>query len=58
MARVARIASAVLLILLGAWGALVPFVGPYFSYAFTPDKAWAYNSGRLCCRSCPEPLQC
>jgi hypothetical protein len=36
-----------LLMLLGAWGALVPFVGPYFSYAYTPDKAWAYTSGRL-----------
>jgi hypothetical protein len=36
-----------LLILLGAWGALVPFVGPYFGYAYTPDKAWAYTSGRL-----------
>jgi hypothetical protein len=37
----------ILLMLLGAWGALVPFVGPYFSYAYTPDKAWAYTSGRL-----------
>jgi len=36
-----------LLILLGAWGALVPFVGPYFKFAFTPDQAWTYNSGRL-----------
>lgn len=36
-----------LLVLLGAWGALVPFVGPYFGYAFTPDKTWAYTSGRL-----------
>jgi hypothetical protein len=36
-----------LLMLLGAWGALVPFVGPYFGYAYTPDKAWAYTSGRL-----------
>ena len=36
-----------LLMLLGAWGALVPFVGPYFGFAFTPDKAWAYTSGRL-----------
>jgi len=33
--------------LLGAWGALVPFVGPYFHYAYTPDKAWTYNHGRL-----------
>jgi hypothetical protein len=39
--------SGVLLIVLGAWGGLVPFVGPYFHYAYTPDKAWTYNSGRL-----------
>jgi hypothetical protein len=39
--------SGVLLILLGAWGALAPFVGPYFHFAYTPDRAWAYNSGRL-----------
>jgi hypothetical protein len=39
--------SGILLMLLGAWGALVPFVGPYFGYAYTPDKAWAYTSGRL-----------
>jgi len=36
-----------LLIMLGAWGALVPFVGPYFHYAYTPDRTWAYTSGRL-----------
>jgi len=40
-------ASGALLVLLGAWGALVPFVGPYFGYAYSPDKAWAYTSGRL-----------
>jgi hypothetical protein len=40
-------ASGCLLMLLGAWGALVPFVGPYFGYAYTPDKAWAYSTGRL-----------
>ena len=40
-------ASGGLLVLLGAWGALVPFVGPYFGYAYTPDRAWAYTSGRL-----------
>ena len=47
MAGMTRMVSGVVLILLGAWGALVPFVGPYFHYAYTPDKAWAYNSGRL-----------
>ena len=39
--------SGVLLILLGAWGGLAPFVGPYFHFAYSPDKAWAYTSGRL-----------
>lgn len=39
--------SGLLLILLGAWGALVPFVGPYFHYAYTPDRTWVYTSGRL-----------
>jgi hypothetical protein len=33
--------------LLGLWGGLAPFVGPYFHFGFSPDKAWAYNDGRL-----------
>ena len=37
----------VLLILLGLWGGLAPFVGPYLHFGFTPDKAWAYTTGRL-----------
>jgi hypothetical protein len=48
--------SGVLLVLLGAWGALVPFVGPYFGYAYTPDKAWAYTSGRLILSILPGAL--
>jgi hypothetical protein len=40
-------AGGVLVVLLGAWGALVPFIGPYFHYAYTPDKTWTYNTGRL-----------
>ena len=50
MLRVPRsrgVLSGLLLILLGAWGALVPFVGPYFHYAYTPDQAWTYTTGRL-----------
>jgi hypothetical protein len=39
--------SGFLLILLGLWGALIPFIGPYFHFAYTPDKAWTYNTGRL-----------
>lgn len=38
--------SGFLLILLGVWGALVPFVGPYFDFAFTPDQPWAWTMGR------------
>jgi len=39
--------SGVLLILLGVWGGLIPFVGPYFRFEYSPDRAWAYTSGRL-----------
>jgi hypothetical protein len=39
--------SGVLLILLGAWGGLIPFVGPHFHYAYTPDATWSYTTGRL-----------
>ncbi|OYD70176.1 hypothetical protein [Rhodococcus sp. OK302] len=38
--------SGILLILLGLWGALIPFVGPYFSFSFVPDEAWTWTSGR------------
>jgi hypothetical protein len=40
MLRVRRsrgVLSGLLLVLLGIWGALIPFIGPYFHYAFTPD---------------------
>jgi hypothetical protein len=53
MASVTRIprsrggVTGVLLIILGAWGGLIPFVGPYFHYAYSPDTAWHYTSGRL-----------
>ena len=39
--------SGVLLILLGAWGGLIPFIGPHFHYAYTPATDWTYTSGRL-----------
>jgi hypothetical protein len=39
--------SGFLLIVLGAWGALIPFIGPYFHFAYAPDTAWTYTSGRL-----------
>jgi hypothetical protein len=39
--------SGMLLILLGAWGGLIPFIGPYFHYAYTPDTVWTYSTGRM-----------
>ena len=36
-----------LLVLLGIWGGLVPFWGPQFGYAYTPDTTWAWTWGRL-----------
>src|SRR5260370_8219788 len=39
--------SGVLLVLLGAWGGAIAFFGPYFHYAYTPNSAWSYTSGRL-----------
>jgi hypothetical protein len=45
--RTHGMSGGVLLALLGIWGGLIPFVGPYFHYAYTPDKAWTYNTGRL-----------
>jgi hypothetical protein len=50
MLRVRRIDGAivgVLLVLLGIWGALIPFVGPYFHYAYTPDRTWDATAGRM-----------
>lgn len=39
--------SGVLLVLLGIWGGLIPLVGPYVNYAYTPDHVWRLTSGRI-----------
>ena len=39
--------SGLLMILLGLWGGLVPFFGPYFHYAFGSYQTWHYTSERL-----------
>jgi len=46
MPRSRGAASGFLLILLGAWGALIPFVGPYFDFAFTPNQEWFWTTAR------------
>ena len=39
--------SGLLLVVLGLWGGLVPFVGPYFHYAFGYDRTWFLTTERL-----------
>src|ERR1700738_924646 len=46
MPRSRGAASGFLLMLLGAWGALIPFAGPYFDFAFSPDQAWTWTAAR------------
>ena len=39
--------SGLLVVLLGLWGALIPFVGPYFDYSFGSNSTWHYTTNRL-----------
>lgn len=39
--------SGALIVLLGVWGALIPFVGPYFHYAYGGFHTWHYTTQRL-----------
>jgi hypothetical protein len=32
--------------LLGAWGALAPFIGHSFGYGYTPDDTWSWTAAR------------
>jgi hypothetical protein len=47
MARSTAAISGVLIMLLGAWGALIPFLGPYFDYSFGVNQSWHYTVDRL-----------
>lgn len=38
--------TGLLLVLLGVWGALIPFVGPYFNFAYTPNTEWTWTTAR------------
>lgn len=39
--------SGFLLVLLGIWGAIIPFIGPSFGYAFGTHATWYYTADRL-----------
>lgn len=36
-----------LLMLCGIWAALIPFIGPYFDFAYTPDVTWHWSWARF-----------
>src|SRR6266545_4954728 len=40
--------SGALLLIFGAWAAIVPFIGPYLNFAYTPatDTAWNWTAAR------------
>ncbi len=46
MPRSRGVVSGLLLVILGAWGALIPFVGPRCNFAYTPNQEWAWTSAR------------
>jgi hypothetical protein len=39
--------SGLLIMILGVWGGLIPFIGPYFHYAFGGYQTWHFTSERL-----------
>src|ERR1700760_266159 len=39
--------SGLIVIVLGVWGALIPFIGPYFHYAFGNFDKWHFTTNRL-----------
>src|SRR3954447_12371478 len=40
-------ATGTLLVLLGVWGGLIPFVGPYFNYQIGTTSTWDWSMDRL-----------
>lgn len=39
--------SGLLLVALGVWGGLMPFLGPVFNYAYSPNVAWTWTTPRF-----------
>ncbi|WP_436496225.1 hypothetical protein [Actinokineospora sp. HUAS TT18] len=39
--------NGLLVFLLGIWGAVIPFIGPYLNLAYEPDTPWTMTADRL-----------
>jgi hypothetical protein len=46
MPRTRGALTGLLLILLGAWGALIPFIGPNIKWAYMGDPAWTWTAAK------------
>jgi hypothetical protein len=47
MARSRGAMVGTLLVVLGAWGAIIPFIGHSFGYGYTPNNTWTWTAGRF-----------
>lgn len=47
MPRTRGAISGLLIVILGAWAALVPFIGPYFDLSVGSDDAWTWSGDRF-----------
>lgn len=39
--------AGLVILLLGIWGGIIPFVGPYFHFTLGPDHTWTWTMSRL-----------
>jgi len=39
--------TGVLIVVLGIWGGLMPYLGSAFDYTYTPDDTWTWTEGRF-----------
>jgi hypothetical protein len=46
MPRTRGAVAGLLLIVLGVWGALIPFIGPIIKWAYTADPAWTWTAAK------------
>src|SRR6059058_813437 len=48
--------SGLLLVLLGIWGGLIPFIGHYLNLVIGSDRAWDFTAGRFWLSLVPAAL--
>lgn len=45
--RTRGLMAGLIILVLGVWGGIVPFIGPWFHYSFINHHAWHWTTGRL-----------